>query len=157
MLACLMPETVEHVVEIRATRERVWRALTDPSCVVIWDVGVVRPLDAPTDYPLPGQVVRWRYSLWGLPLTLIDEPQEVVALERLRTRIALGFLRFDETYTLEELAGDEPVTRLTARLEAGNSLPVLRRRFDRSVGRRLTSQTVAASLRAIREFCERDA
>jgi len=147
-------ETIEHVTEIAAARERVWHALTAPSSVVAWDTGIVAPIDAPADYPRPGQVVRWRYRLAGLPLTLIDEPQDVAPLERLRSRISLGFLRFDETYTLEPLAGDDSGTRLSALLEVGTSLPFGGRAFDRLVGRRMASQTVAASLRAIAAFCE---
>jgi hypothetical protein len=148
--------TIEHVTDIAADRERVWRALTDPALVLIWDTGIVQAIDVPPDYPQPGQTVRWKYRLAGLPLTLVDQPQEVTRLERLRTRIALGFLRFDETYTLESLAGEPPRTRLSARLAVGNSLPVLGRAFDRWIGRNLASQTVATSLRAIRELCERD-
>jgi hypothetical protein len=162
MLACAMggaaryTATIVQFTVIAATPERVWRALTDPACVVVWDVGVVGPIDPPPDYPRPGQVVRWRYSLSGLPLTLIDEPQEVVPLQRLHTRIELGFLRFDETYTLDAIAGDVPRTRLSARLDVGNSLPLGGRAFDHWVGRRLAARTVAASLRAIGAFCEQD-
>jgi Polyketide cyclase / dehydrase and lipid transport len=146
---------IEQVVDIAADRATVWRALIDPAAVMIWDTGIVRAIDAPADYPLPGQVVRWRYRLAGLPLTLIDQPQEVVPFERLRTHIALAFLRIDETYFLESMTGDAPRTRLAARLAIGNTLPVLSGAFDRWIGRSLASQTVTASLRGVREYCER--
>ena len=99
------------------------------------------------DYPRPGQTVRWRYRLLGFPLTLIDRPQEVVPLERLRTLIALAFLRLDETYTLAPLPGRPEGTRLSVRLYIGNTLPVLRGAFDRQFGRGLASQTISESLR----------
>jgi hypothetical protein len=77
-----------------------------------------------------------------------------VPLERLRTCISLAFLRIDETYTLDALAGQPARTRLTARLEIGNTLPAFRHAFDRRIGRNLALRTVAESLRAIRQLCE---
>lgn len=147
--------TVEHSVDIAADRGRVWHALTDPAAVVVWDTGIVAPIDAPPDYPRPGQTVRWRYRLLGIPLTLIDRPQEVVPLERLRTLIALAFLRLDETYTLASPASAPGNTHLSVRLDIGNVLPVFRGAFDRRVGRGLALQTITESLRAIRDFCEK--
>jgi hypothetical protein len=145
---------VEHCVEIAADRARVWHALTEPASVVVWDVGIIAPLDAPPDYPLPGQVVRWRYRLLGIPTTLVDRPQEVVPQVRLRTLIALAFLRIDETYTLEPLPGGREGTRLTAQLYLSNTLPVFNGFFDRHLGRSLAASTVRESLGAIRDFCE---
>lgn len=147
---------VEHSVEIAADRARVWHALTEPASVVVWDVGIIAPLDAPPDYPQPGQVVRWRYRLLGFPTTLIDRPQEVVPQVRLRTLIALAFLRIDETYTLESLPGVPEGTRLTAQLRLSNTLPILSGAFDRHLGRALASSTVSESLGAIRDFCEKN-
>ena len=147
--------TVEQSIEIAAPRGRVWHALTDPASVVIWDTGIVAPIDAPADYPRPGQTVRWRYRLLGLPVTLIDRPQEVLPLQRLRTLITLAMLRLDETYTLSSPFGQPEHTLLSVRLEIGNTLPVFRRAFDRYIGESLASTTVAESLHAIREFCER--
>jgi hypothetical protein len=147
---------VEHTVEIAADRAVVWHALTEPAAVVVWDVGISAPLGARADYPQPGQVVRWRYRLLGLPTTLIDRPQEVVPQVRLRTLIALAFLRIDETYVLEPVPGPADGTRLTARLCLSNTLPLLSAAFDRSVGRGLASSTVRESLAAIRDFCEKN-
>lgn len=147
---------VEHCVEIAADRARVWHALTEPASVVVWDVGIIAPLDAPADYPQPGQVVRWSYRLLGLPTTLVDRPQEVVPLVRLRTLITLAFLRIDETYTLEPLPGNPEGTRLTAQLYLSNTLPLLSGVFDRHLGRGLATSTVRESLGAIRDFCEKN-
>jgi hypothetical protein len=147
---------VEHYVEIAADRARVWHALTEPASVVIWDVGIIAPLDAPPDYPQPGQVVRWRYRLLGFPTTLVDRPQEVVPQVRLRTLIDLAFLRIDETYTLEPSHGRPEGTRLTAQLYLSNTLPLLSGAFDRHLGRGLASSTICESLTAIRDFCEKN-
>ena len=147
---------VEHHVEIAADRARVWHALTEPASVVVWDVGIIAPMDAPPDYPQPGQVVRWRYRLLGFPTTLVDRPQEVVPQVRLRTLIALAFLRIDETYTLEPVPGSPEGTRLTAKLCLSNTLPLFSRAFDRHLGRGLASSTVSESLGAIRDFCEKN-
>lgn len=147
---------VEHSVDIAADRARVWHALTEPASVVIWDVGIIAPLDAPADYPQPGQVVRWRYRLLGFPTTLVDRPQEVVPQVRLRTLIALAFLRIDETYTLAPLPGSPEGTRLTAQLYLSNTLPMLSGAFDRHFSRGLATRTVRESLGAIRDFCEKN-
>ena len=156
MSAAPASAVIEQSIDIAADRERVWLALTNPAAVVIWDTGIVRPIDAPHDYPRPGQTVRWQYRLLGLPLTLIDRPQEVVPLERLRTHIALAFMRLDETYMLDSPANLPRGTRLSMRLVIGNTLPVFRSGFNRWLGRGLAAQTIAQSLRALREFCERD-
>ena len=70
-------QTFAETIEIAATPERVWRALTIPTEVVCWDTGVLEPIDAPSDYPRPGQHVRWRYRFGLLPLTLHDRPTQV--------------------------------------------------------------------------------
>ena len=150
--AAVYSASVEKIVNINAPRQIVWRALTHPEQVVVWDTGIVRPLDAPPDYPQPGHIVHWKYSLSGLPMTLIDRPQEVKPLEKLRTLITLGFMRFDETYFLKELGSDS--TELTALLRVGNVLPFFRETFDYRIGRTLAGSTVSSSLNAIRDFCE---
>lgn len=146
---------IERDIDIAADRAKVWAALTDPASVTIWDTGIIAPIDAPHDYPQPGQTVRWRYRLAGLPLTLIDRPQEVAPMERLRTLIQLAVLRLDETYTLESSTSRPGGTRLRVRLAIGNTLPAFRHAFDRWIGQGLATRTVEESLRAIRDFCER--
>ena len=148
--------TIEHSVDIAADRDRIWRALTDPASVAIWDTGIVAAVDAPADYPLRGQTVRWRYRLLGLPLILVDRPQEVVPLQRLRTLISLAFLRLDETYTLATSPANEGHTRLGICLHVGNALPIFGRAFDRHIGEGLARQTITQSLSAIRDFCEKN-
>jgi Polyketide cyclase / dehydrase and lipid transport len=141
-------------VRIHAPVARVWRALTDPAEVVRWDTGVQAPLDAPADYPRPGQHVRWSYRLGPLPLTLHDRPSEVVRHETLRSRIRLGPFDFDETYTLDALGAEE--TALAARLRVASPVPVIGAWLARTLGAPLAQSTVHGSLAAIRAHCEGD-
>ena len=137
-------------VDVAAPRARVWRALCDPAEVVQWDTGVLEALDAPADYPQPGQHVRWRYNEGPFHI-LHDRPQEVVPERTLRSFIAIGPARFDETYTLESHDGG---TRLTALMIVKAPLwlggPVAERLYVGPTSRR----TVAASLEAIKRHCE---
>ncbi len=137
-------------VEIDATPARVWRALCDPAEVVQWDTGVAEALDAPPDYPQPGQHVRWRYTNGPFRL-LHDRPQEAVPERRLRSLLAVGPLRFDETYTLEPR---DAGCRLTASMLVRVPLPVLGTLIERLYVGPTTRATVTASLQAIKRHCE---
>jgi uncharacterized protein YndB with AHSA1/START domain len=137
-------------VEISAPPSRVWRALCDPAEVVAWDTGVDAALDAPADYPQPGQHVRWRYSN-GPFRVLHDRPQEVVPERTLRSLISNGPLRIDETYRLEAAGGG---TRLTAELRLRVPWPVAGALAERAVFGPATRRAVTASLAAIKRHCE---
>jgi hypothetical protein len=139
-------------VKIKAEPARVWRALTLPSEVLCWDTGVIEAIDAPVDYPMPGQHVRWRYRLGPLPLTLHDRPSEVEPCARFRSKIRLGPFDFDEIYTLssQESSG----TLLEARLSVASHTPLFGPLLERLVGRPLARSTVRSSLAAIRRHCE---
>lgn len=139
-------------VQIAASVERVWRALTAPAEVVQWDSGIVEPIDAPPDYPQPGQHVRWRYRLGPVPLTLHDRPTEVLRDSTLRSSIELGPFSFDETYQLQ--SPESSTTLLSARLVLSSSLPVLGPLLERVVGAPFARATVRSSLEAIRLRCE---
>lgn len=138
-------------VAIAAKRERVWRALTDPAEVVVWDTGIVAPIDAPPDYPRPGQHVRWRYRLGPLPMILHDRPTEVVPAVTLRSSITLGPFAFDETYTLRP---DGAGMQLTADLSLASAVPLVGPLLERLVGAPLARATVRTSLAAIKRHCE---
>ena len=139
-------------VQIEASVERVWRALTAPAEVVQWDTGIVEPIDAPSDYPQPGQHVRWRYRLGPLPLILDDRPTEVLENATLRSSIELGPFGFDETY---QLSSPEPSsTLLSARLTLTSHLPVVGVLLERLAGAPLAKSTVRTSLQAIKHHCE---
>jgi hypothetical protein len=139
-------------VQIATRVERVWRALTVPAEVVQWDSGIIEPIDAPPDYPQPGQHVRWRYRLGPLPLILDDRPTEVLADSTLRSSIELGPFSFDETY---ELSSPEPLTTLlSVRLIVSSNLPVIGVLLERVAGAPLARATVRTSLQAIKRHCE---
>jgi Polyketide cyclase / dehydrase and lipid transport len=140
-------------VEITAPRERVWRALCNPAEVVRWDTGIVEPIDAPADYPRPGQYVRWRYRLGALPLILHDRPTRVEPVSLLRSSIRLGPFDFDETYTLRE--SGTHATQLTAALSVVSFVPLVGALLARFLGRPLAHSTVRTSLAAIKRHCER--
>src|SRR5437773_820782 len=113
--------------QIEAPLDRVWHALCDPSEVVQWDSGVIAAIDAPHDYPRPGQTVRWQYRSKRWP-ELIDRPQEVVPEQRLRSILQLGPYYMDETYSLTALQGGTMLTT-TVELTMRRSLlgPLLER------------------------------
>lgn len=137
-------------VEIAAPPSRVWRALCDPAEVVVWDTGIERALDAPEDYPQPGQYVRWRYNNGPFRL-LHDRPQEVVQERTLRSLLAVGPLQFDEKYTLDA-TGDGCL--LTAAMKLWMPIPVLGPLVEQVYGERVARFAVGASLRAIKRLCE---
>ena len=137
-------------VEIKATPRRVWRALCDPAEVTQWDTGVAAALDAPADYPQAGQYVRWRYRN-GLFRILHDRPQDVVAERTLRSLLAVGPFRFDETYTLEPRNDG---CQLTAALRVVVPLLAIGRLIERFYLGPRTRNTVRASLDAIKRHCE---
>lgn len=140
----------EERIDIAATPARVWRALCEPAEVVEWDTGVEAALDAPADYPQPGQHVRWRYTN-GPHRVLHDRPQEVVPERTLRSLIDLGPMRMDERYTLVARGGG---AELTAALALRVAWPVIGPIAARFVYGPASRRSVAASLRAIKRHCE---
>lgn len=137
-------------VDVAAPPTRVWRALCDPAEVVCWDSGVGAALDAPPDYPSPGQHVRWHYSDGPFRI-LHDRPQEVVPERKLRSLLSVGPFRFDETYSLEP-GGDG--CRLSAAMELRAPLPPLGWALEHLCLAPRTQRAVEASLRAIKRHCE---
>jgi hypothetical protein len=139
-------------VQIDTSVERVWRALTVPTEVVQWDSGIIEPIDAPPDYPQPGQHVRWRYRLGPVSLILHDRPTEVLHNSTLRSSIDLGPFSFDETYELD--SPESSTTLLSARLTVSSNLPVIGVLLERAAGAPLARATVRTSLQAIKRHCE---
>ena len=137
-------------VDIDAPPARVWRALCDPAEVVQWDAGVEEALDAPSDYPRPGQHVRWRYST-GPFRVLHDRPQQVEPGRTLRSLISLGPLRLDETYTLDQRDGG---CRLDAALDVRVAVPLLGLAIERLYFGAQSRRTVGLSLQALKRHCE---
>ncbi len=137
-------------VTIAAAPSRVWRALCDPAEVIRWDNAVEAAMDAPPDYPRPGQHVRWRYR--GSPFGLLhDRPQEVQPNGKLRSLLALGPFRYDETYTLQTAPEG---CRLTASLAVRTALPLIGPLVDRFYLGPSTRRAFEASLASIKGHCE---
>jgi uncharacterized protein YndB with AHSA1/START domain len=146
--------TIAMSTTINAPRTTVWRAISDPNEVVRWDDRAIAALDRPDDYPSPGQHLRWRYRLGGVSLILHERPQEVVPPERLRSRLSLGMLRFEETFSLAEETGEPDRTRLSLRVVASNSVPLLGGVLDRFAVRRTAAEFIDARLRGVQKWCE---
>lgn len=139
---------------IGAERARVWRALTEASEVVRWDERVIALEGPASGYPHVGQDVRWRYRLGSIPVVLHERPVEVIPDSRLRSMVALGLFRFDETFQLTTEPGDGGRTRLTLKVVASNSVPVVGGVLDRFAVRRLAVEFIDAKLRAVQKWCE---
>ena len=93
---------IELTIVTDAPVARVWQALCAADEVPHWDSSIIEALDAPPDYPQPGQEVRWRLRT-GPYNTLIDKPQEVEPERKLRALLEIGPIKIDETYTLTPL------------------------------------------------------
>lgn len=146
--------TIAMSVVVPLPRAQVWRALADPLEVARRDAanGNGGAVDAPPDYPKPGQHVRWRYRLGGVPTTLHDRPIEVVPGERLRSLVELGALHFDETWTLMVDPADAGKTRLALKLVASNATAVVGGVIDRFEMRRIATERVGAALESVRAW-----
>ncbi len=136
--------------QITAPTARVWRALCDPEEVGSWDSGVDRALDAPEDYPKPGQHVRWRCrsGLWRI---LHDRPQQVVPEQTLHSLLSLGIVRYDETYTL---SSDDDGTLLTVSLDVSVPIPILGALIVRWRAHQDARSAFGASLANLKCWCE---
>ncbi len=132
--------------------ERVWRAITDPAELVSWDPHVLAPVDGLDRYPFRGQHARWRYQLGSVQLVMHDRPLEVDPRSRLRSRLNVGTLDYERTFTLQGEPGGG--TRLSMRLVTPNSIPLIGESVDRFDMRRMSTERVDESLRAVQAWCE---
>jgi hypothetical protein len=135
--------TIAMSAVIGAPRERVWCALTVPEEVIRWDERRV------------GETVRWRCRLGSVAVDLLERPIEVVPRQRLLSEISLGLFRFEETCGLSDEAGDESRTRLSVRLVASNSVPLVGGLLDRFEVRELAATMVDTKLKALQRWCDR--
>jgi len=137
---------------IRCPRARVWRALVTPDELIRWDERRLA-LEAPIpDYPKPGCSARWRCRQGSVTVARREDPLEVVVAERLRSAVRLGSFAFEETYTLADR--DPEATRLSLRISAQSTLPLLGGELDRFDVRRLSAESVDATLELIQRWCE---
>lgn len=137
---------------IRSPRARVWRALVSPGELIRWDERRIS-LEAPVpDYPALGHSARWRCTLGSLTVEHQEDLIEVIPAERLRFAVRLASFEFEETYTLADQAPD--ATRLSLRLIAKNTLPLLGGELDRFDVRRLSAERVDQTLTQLQRWCE---
>jgi hypothetical protein len=142
---------------ISAERERVWRALTTPGELIRWDDQIIALLDPVPDFPQLGQQVRWRYRIGSVPVVVHQTIQEVQPGERLQSAISRGVFCFDETYTLADEVAQPDRTRLSLKVVASNSTPVVGGLMDRFAIRRLSAELIDSRLRAVQKWCENHA
>ena len=139
--------------DISAPPRRVWQALCDPAEVARWDSGVSEAIDAPPDYPRPGQKVRWRYRSRWFRL-LHDSPQAVEAEKRLQSILVLGPYYMDETYSL---TASDTGSRLMLALDLTVRLPLIGGLVERLYAGRSLRAGFAASLAGLKRHCEGEA
>ena len=142
---------------ITADRDRIWRALTTPSELIHWDDQLIALLDPIPDYPRPGQQVRWRYRIGSVPVIVHQTIQEVQPGECLQSAISRGVFCFDETYTLADEVALPDRTRLSLKVIASNSTPIVGGSIDRFEIRRLSAELIDSRLRAVQKWCENHA
>ena len=144
-----MPYRIHLAVDIAAPPDTVWRALCDPHAVTRWDTTVIAALDAPPDYPQPGQHVRWRCE--GTSELLHDHPQHVEPNQRLHSLLDFGRQRMDETYVLTETPSG---TRLDLHVDLRVMAPFIAGVILRFVDGRLVRNGFEASLANLKRYCE---
>jgi hypothetical protein len=139
---------------ITAKRERVWRALTTPSELIRWDDQIIALLDSVSDFPRLGQQIRWRYRIGSVPVVVHQTIQEVKQGERLQSAISRGVFCFEEAYTLADDIALPDRTRLSLKVVASNSTPLVGGLMDRFAIRRLSAELIDSRLRAVQKWCE---
>ena len=147
---------------IAAAPRRVWRALTTSSECLSWHENLLSAIDATDTFPTVGETVRWRYRLGSVPIVMRVEPIEVERKRRLRSKVNLGPLKFDQTFTLAverdpDADWSSAKTVLGMKMIASNSAPLLGSILDRFEIRRITAYQMDVTLRAITKWCEDDA
>jgi uncharacterized protein YndB with AHSA1/START domain len=136
---------VSVVTEISAPVEKVWRALTSPDEVCIWD-GVVA-LRVPIDYPQVGQHARWQSAFGPLRLTLHDRVRVIEDTRRMAATIDIAFVRVEEEYRL--LPTSIGGTTLVTDDDVRSRVPGLQ-----WLAVRLTQANVSSSMARLKRFCE---
>jgi uncharacterized protein YndB with AHSA1/START domain len=139
---------------IGATRERVWRALTTPSELIRWNDQIVSLVEPAPGYPQIGQRTRWRYRMGSVEVTAIQTIRRLDHQERLQSEMSMGLFHFDETYLLQTDPVDAGRTRVSLRVTASNSIPIVGGTIDRFEVRRLTADLIDSRLRSVQKWCE---
>ena len=137
---------------IGASREVVWRALTEPSEVIRWDERIQESLGPIEEYPSVGACARWRYRLGNVPVVLEERPTLVDAPERLDVDIYLGLFRFSVYYGIGREEPDR--CKLLVKLATEHSVPVVGGALDRFDVRRSAAEFLDVRLRALQKWCK---
>jgi hypothetical protein len=172
--------TVALSATIDAPVNRVWHALTDPSERVVWDerilgeVSLSRRSARTTPTPPASRTsstaelsqfennipekTKWRFRLGGIPLVMQDMLQNAERNTRLASRISIGSMHFDQTFTLfREDDASGPRTRLSMKLVAPNQIAVIGEVVQRLDVQKIVIEYVDTTLRQVRKHCEADA
>ena len=144
--------TITMATVIDSSAQRVWRALTDPGELVSWDDQMLAPADALDRYPFRGQHARWRYRLGSVQLVMHDRPLEIDPPHRLRSKLNIGSLGYERIFTLQ--AESSIQTRLSMRLIASNSIPLVGETVDRFDVREMATAQIDTTLRSVQKWCE---
>jgi uncharacterized protein YndB with AHSA1/START domain len=136
---------------IRSPRARVWRALVSPGELIRWDARRISLEEPAPDYPTPGHPAHWRCALGSVTVPHLEDPLEVIPTERLRSSVRLGSFEFEETYTLTDETPEG--TRLSLRLAAKNTVPLMGGELDRFDVRRLSVERVDETLELLQAWC----
>lgn len=153
--------TVAMSTVIDAERGRVWRALADADERARWDAALLAPVDAAvrdTTGSGPGCAkgwVRWRYRLGSVQTVMRERVVERVAPERLRSEVAIGSFCYARTFSLDVDPAEPSRTRLSMKLVSSSAIPLVGNVVDRFEVRRLVSERIDATLRAVQQWCER--
>ncbi len=137
--------------KVKATRERLWLALTDAEEVEAWGPGGISGIALPADYPRRGQRVRWKTHLGRVPLPMDCRVLEVDRTSRLKVELRSGLLRAEVCFTLH---GDRDEAQLGMRLVLPNAIPIVGGLLDRFAVRELASEGVDLALVSLRHWCE---
>jgi uncharacterized protein YndB with AHSA1/START domain len=141
---------------ITADRKRVWDALTTPDELIRWDSKLLALLDPISDFPTPGQQVRWRYLVGSVAIAIHQTIQEVRLHERIQSEVSLGQFHFSETYTLVDEIASPNRTRLSLRVVTSNSTPLVGGELDRFDARQFATELIDSRLRSVQKWCEND-
>lgn len=137
---------------IEAGLTEVWSALTNPTEVAAWDERILAPVDAAPDYPFTPGGMRWRYRLGQVPLVMHDRPTEVITGSRLKRKIRLGSLCYEQTFTLKPAEAQPAHTLLGLKLVTPNWIPLVGDTVDRFSARELATENVDETLRQMQAF-----
>ncbi len=145
--------TIAMAAVIDASPSRSWRALTSLDERLEWDDRVLGLVEAPDEYPVPGQHVRWRYRLGTVQVIMHERTLDVAEGERIRANLQIGSMRLDQTFSLQVESGSAPSTRIGMRVVASNSIALVGGTVDRFDVRQMASSHIDETLRSLQKWC----